>query len=97
MIDFKFIQIFLRTRLKIDLFASRLNYQLKPFVSLWQDPEAVSVDSFTLDWGDMEFYAFPPLNMIPRVLNKIFTDKATGLLVVPDWPYSCWYPQFMRM
>ena len=33
----------------IDLFASRLNYQLKPDVSWMPDQEACHVDAFTLD------------------------------------------------
>ena len=35
----------------IDLFASRLNYQLKPYVSWMPDQETCLVDAFTLDWG----------------------------------------------
>ena len=35
----------------IDLFASRLNCQLKPYVSWMPDQEACHVDAFTLDWG----------------------------------------------
>ena len=34
----------------IDLFASRLNFQLKPFVSLIPDQEASFIDAFTIDW-----------------------------------------------
>ena len=33
----------------VDLFASRLNYQLKPFVSWRPDPEAIAIDAFSLD------------------------------------------------
>ena len=32
--------------LSVDLFASRLNYQLRPFVSWRHDPEAIAVDAF---------------------------------------------------
>ena len=46
----------------IDLFASRLNYQIKPFVSYGPDPEANHINAFTLDWGRWPFlYLFPPL------------------------------------
>ena len=33
----------------IDLFASRLNYRLKPFVSWRPGPEAMAIDAFSLD------------------------------------------------
>jgi len=37
--------------LDIVLFASWLNFQMKPFVSRGPDPKAWAVDVFTLDWG----------------------------------------------
>ena len=46
----------------VDLFASRLNYQLKPFVSWRPDPEAMAIDAFSLDWREqyfMSFFLFP--------------------------------------
>ena len=41
----------------VDLFASRLNYQLKPFMSWRPDPEAMAIDAFSLDWREQYFYA----------------------------------------
>ena len=46
--------------LNIDLFASRLSYQLDQFVSWRLDPLAVHTDAFTLDWATFQGYAFPP-------------------------------------
>lgn len=82
---------------KIDLFASRLNNQLPAFVSYRPDPLAMAINAFTLDWGETPFYAFPPFSIIPRVLQKIFHDKASGILVVPDWPNQPWFSQCMHM
>jgi len=44
----------------IDLFASRINKQLKSFYSFRPDPDCLLVDAFTAYWGDKRFYAFPP-------------------------------------
>ena len=52
------------------LFASRLNYQLKPFVSWRPDPEAKAIDAFSLDRREQYFYAFPPFSLINRVLKR---------------------------
>ena len=41
----------------IDLFASRLNYKVKPFVAYQPDPELFANDAFTLSW---ESYFFMP-------------------------------------
>ena len=61
------------------------------------DPEAYAVDAFTFSWSDITFYAFPPFSIIPQVLQKIVADRATGLLVVPNWPSSIWFSQFNRL
>ena len=42
----------------IDLFASRLNFQLRPFVSWKPDPEAFAIDAFSISWTEHNFYAF---------------------------------------
>jgi len=44
----------------IDLFASRLNCRLKPYVSYKPDPGAVAVDAFRVQWSQYVCYAFPP-------------------------------------
>ena len=45
----------------IDLFASRLNFQLRPFVSWKPDPQAFAIDAFSISWTEHNFYAFPLL------------------------------------
>ena len=32
-----------------------------------------------------------------KVLTKIKTDRATGIMVIPDWPNQPWYPLFHKM
>ena len=55
------------------------------------------IDAFTLDWRLFNFYAFPPFSVVPRALQKIQTDQANGILVVPNWPTQPWYPKLMNM
>jgi len=82
---------------QIDLFACRLNYQLSPFVAYQPDPEAMAINAFSISWKLYVFYAFPPFSIIPKVLQKIQAEKATGLLVVPCWPTQPWWPLVMRL
>lgn len=42
----------------IDLFASRLNYQLERYVSFLPDPEAVCVNAFSFPWKNIFFLFF---------------------------------------
>ena len=82
---------------EIDLFASRLNKQVQNYVSWLPDPEAVSVDAFTLNWNGLKFYAFPPFCLIAKCLQKIREDNADGIIIVPNWPSQAWFPLLREM
>ena len=81
----------------IDLFASRLNKQIPKFVSFRPDPESIAVNAFNMDWRDKNFFSFPPFICVPRVLQKIWKDRALGIVIVPDWPNQIWYCQYLNM
>ena len=81
----------------IDLFASRLNHQLKPYIAYRPDPGALAVNAFHISWKEYTFYAFPPFCIIQRVLQKINIDQATGIIIVPNWPTQTWWPYLMSM
>ncbi|XP_057299263.1 uncharacterized protein LOC130629901 [Hydractinia symbiolongicarpus] len=66
----------------IDLFASRLNAKCEDYFSLRPDPDAKAVNAFAQTWSNLNFYAFPPFNLIGKVLAKINIDQATGILVI---------------
>ncbi len=82
---------------KIDLFASRINYKCRKYVSWKQDPGSIAIDAFTISWNNIFFYAFPPFALIPKVLKKILNDNVRGILVVPNWPSQAWFPRCMQM
>ena len=78
---------------QIDLFASRLSHQVPLYVSLLPDPGASAVDAFLLDWSQWKSFIHPPVVPLPRILQKVTDDKASALLVAPDWPGQPWYAQ----
>ena len=82
---------------EVDLFASRLNHQLPLYVSRLPDPGASAVDAFQQDWGHWKSFIHPPVVLLPRILQKVRSDKATALLVAPDWPGQPWYAQIKLM
>ena len=43
------------------------------------------------------FYAFPPFSLVPRCLQKIQQDQATGILIVPLWPTQAWFHLALQM
>ena len=82
----------------IDLFASRLNFQIKQYCAWQPDPGAFAIDSFTLDWSEFNcVYVFPPFSVVGKALQKIETDRATAIVVVPDWPTQPWYSKLQLM
>ena len=81
----------------IDLFASRLNHQLKPYIAYRPDPGALAVNAFHISWKEDTFYAFQPFCIIQRVVQKINIDQATGIIIVPNWPTQTWWPYLMSM
>ncbi|KYM94552.1 hypothetical protein ALC62_14809 [Cyphomyrmex costatus] len=81
----------------VDLFATSINAKCTCFVSWLPDPLAFAVDAFSICWSGLYFYAFPPFILILRVLRKIISDKAEGVIVVPWWPAQPWFPLFNRL
>ena len=82
---------------EIDLFASHRNHQSSNKVSYRPDPEALPIDAFSLDWSNLNLYAFPPFSVIPTVLNKLRSEGAQGVVVLPDWPTQAWYPVALQL
>ena len=40
------------------------------YCSYRPDPEATYIDAFSISWGDLDFYCFPPFNCILQALPK---------------------------
>jgi len=84
--------------LNIDLFATRLNNQLKMYCSWKPDPGCAYVDALSINWTNFKFYAFPPFSLIrPKCVQKINQDKAKGILIIPLWPTQTWFPLVLQL
>jgi hypothetical protein len=81
----------------IDLFASRLNNKCETYIAWNRDPGAYTINAFSISWKDLNFYAFPPFSIILKVLRKIATDKAEGIVVAPLRPTQPWYPLYQTL
>ena len=77
--------------LHVDLFASVLNAQLRRYCTKALDPAAWRIDAFSFRWEGFRGYAFPPISLIPRILQKVRQDRATILLIAPWWPKRTWF------
>ena len=81
----------------VDLFASRLNAQLPRYFSFRPDPNAEIVDAFSVSWETLDFYAFAPFSVINRMFQKIIRERATGVVVVPEWKSQPWFPLLQKL
>ena len=83
--------------LEVDLFATRLTYQLPRFYSWRPDPLAEATDAFLQDWRQVKGYANPPWNLVGRVLAKAEEQTADLILLAPIWPSQPWYPRLLSL
>ena len=83
--------------LKVDCFASRLNFKINNFISRYCDPLCSWVNSFSTKWSDY-VYLFPPYPIINKVISKFISDKTGhGLLICPYWPSQSWFPSLLDL
>ena len=82
---------------QIDLFASRHNYQFKPFVSWHADPDAYATDAMCLSWKNKYVYVFPPFSLLSRIIQKLQEDQARALVIAPLWKTQVWFPKICQM
>ncbi len=72
-----------RCKIQIDLFASRHNAQVATYYSWQQDFDAVGVDSLCHEWKWTDTtYAYPPVFLVNRVLQKILHDETHDLILI---------------
>ena len=83
--------------LKLDCFASRLNFKIGKFISRYDDPLAAFVNAFDVPWRDF-LYLFPPFPILHRVFAKFISDAVGhGLVICPHWPSQSWYPTLLEL
>ena len=78
-------QIFARFgRPGVDLFASEKNAKCPRFFSI-QGPAPLGQEAFAHVWPRELLYAFPPLKLIPPLLERVRLQGLTVILVAPGW------------
>ena len=62
----------------LDLFASRINHQFSHDVSYRPCPEAIEIDAFSLNWSNLNFYAFAPFSVFPQCSTSWWPREHRG-------------------
>lgn len=81
----------------IDLFASFQNRKMEMFCTWDPHPAALAMDALTISWDRMFGYAFPPICLIPKVLEHMKQFHCQIILIAPQWPRRHWYPMLLQM
>jgi hypothetical protein len=68
---------------QIDLYATKQNWKLPQFCSLFPHPQAFHQDALAVSWKQRFVYAFPPLAILKQVLCKIARESCTVILIAP--------------
>lgn len=82
---------------QVDLFASRITHQLPMYMSRYPDPESLAVDAFSQNWNKWTVFIHPPIVLLPRILQKLRQDNASGILIAPHWPGQPWFPLIIEL
>ena len=82
----------------LDLFATHLNAKLPLYCSLIPDPQALFKDAFRHPWYNLDTYAFPPFQLVERVVARFReTPNLLMTLVAPLWPEKAWLAELLLL
>jgi hypothetical protein len=83
----------------IDLFARAGNAKAGRFYSWRPSPGALGTDALVQSWAGEEgtMYAFPPVVLIQKVLNKLSEEGGKMLIITPAWGAGAWRGKLEEM
>ena len=76
----------------VDLFASNLTKKANKFYTKYFCEGTAGVDAFTYDWELECCWVMPPPTLIARTIDHMKTCKAHGIMVIPKWMSSAYWP-----
>ncbi|MCG8035213.1 MAG: hypothetical protein JAZ03_23955 [Candidatus Thiodiazotropha taylori] len=81
----------------IDLFASENNKKTPVFCTWFPSQSALAIDALSIAWENMEAYAFPPICLLPKVLQHMKKFHCQVILIAPQWPRRNWYTSLLQL
>ena len=81
----------------VDLFASEMNQKTAVFCTWIPSQLALATDALSIAWENMEAYAFPPICLIPKVIQHMKNFSCQIILIAPQWPRRPWYTSLLQM
>ena len=81
---------------QVDLFATRFNHKCQLFVSPVPDSLAMGTDALSISWEGLWAYAFPPHQILSKVLAKMRQHSCQLIIIAPLWPKRPWFPDLLE-
>ena len=53
-------------------------------------------DAMIAEWDPIT-YLFPPVPLIPKVIQKVKEQQDRAILICPRWPSALWWPLLVEM
>ncbi len=81
---------------QVYLFASRETSHCPLWFSLMH-PAHLGLDAMMHTWPRFRLYAFPPIALLPWVLERVRRDRVLLLLIALRWPGRLWFPDIISL
>ncbi|KAA0701345.1 hypothetical protein E1301_Tti024361 [Triplophysa tibetana] len=81
---------------EIDLFASQETSHCPLWFSIFP-PAPLGVDALVQTWPRRRLYAFPPIALLPQVLERVRQEGIRLLLIAPYWPARVWFSDLLML
>ena len=92
-----FKQICLKWFTHVDLFATRLNHKVPLYTSPVPDKNAWDRDTRNINWSGLTAYAYPPMALLHRVIQKIRQSSCLIIVIAPGWPGMRWFWDLVQL
>jgi len=79
--------------LTIERFAMADRAHLRRFDGVRRTPGAESTDAFERNWMEENNLIVPPWDCLPRVAQKLVSQRSDAVVVGPFWPGTDWFQQ----
>ena len=73
------------------MFATKMNNKLPLYGSPVPDPNVMAVDALNISWEALDGYAYCPIALIPKMIQKMRTYAWQMIVVAPGWPGMSWF------
>ena len=81
----------------VDLFTTHLNHKVPLYVSPVPYQTAWDIGALNINWSGLTAYAYPPMALLHRVIQKIRQSSCLIIVIAPGWPGMPWFWDLVQL